>query len=239
MTCQELKSHFECTSMTGADASSEAMIAGHIASCTKCRKSVEAQKQLHTGLALLRESVPAPSSSLDDVVLANYRKQVLELGNPRAAAKMRRPVFTVALRWSLAAAALALVAILLWPRKQPGKAFAGPVTHPAAVLSARLNRPETRPVPQSVSARKRTDHGARRVSVPVPPANLSMPAPEGFRSLMYCDELSCGGAMDVVRIQLPPSALGLMPPREQSSSVVFADVLVGADGIARGIRIVR
>lgn len=62
--------------------------------------------------------------------------------------------------------------------------------------------------------------------------------PDGFRSLMYCDELSCGGAMDVLRIQLPPSAIGLMTA-EPSGNVVSADVLVGADGIARGIRIVR
>jgi 2-polyprenyl-6-methoxyphenol hydroxylase-like FAD-dependent oxidoreductase len=68
---------------------------------------------------------------------------------------------------------------------------------------------------------------------------MSNPVPEGFRSLMYCDELSCGGAMDVVRIQLQPSDVGLIAAAQQNSNVVSADVLVGADGIARGIRIVR
>ena len=45
--------------------------------------------------------------------------------------------------------------------------------------------------------------------------------------------------MDVVRIQLQPSEPGLLAAAQQSSNVVSADVLVGADGIARGIRIVR
>jgi 2-polyprenyl-6-methoxyphenol hydroxylase-like FAD-dependent oxidoreductase len=63
--------------------------------------------------------------------------------------------------------------------------------------------------------------------------------PEGFRSLMYCDELSCGGAMDVVRIELQPSDVGLMATAQQDRNAISADVLVGADGIARGIRIVR
>lgn len=56
---------------------------------------------------------------------------------------------------------------------------------------------------------------------------------------MYCDELSCGGAMDVVRVELQPSDVGLMATAQQDRNAIAADVLVGADGIARGIRIVR
>ena len=55
---------------------------------------------------------------------------------------------------------------------------------------------------------------------------------------MYCDELSCDGGMEVVRVQLPSSAAGFMPVPTVGNRVVTADVLVGADGFARGIRIV-
>jgi len=55
---------------------------------------------------------------------------------------------------------------------------------------------------------------------------------------MYCDTLSCPEAMDVIRVQLPSTAM----PRQvsgfiQSSKSVTADVLIGPDGIARGIRL--
>lgn len=236
MTCQELESHFESISMRGAEASADADQNEHLANCAKCTRFVETQKQLHTSLALLRESAPAASFSLDAVVLTNYRKQVLD---PRssATAKVRKPTFT--LRWGLAVtAALVLCAILVWPRKQPSGAVTSRVTPHAAISSAQLHYSQIPPIPQSVSRTKGTRHAAKRVSASLSSSNLSTRMPDGFRSLMYCDELSCGGAMDVLRIQLPPSAIGLMTA-EPSGNVVSADVLVGADGIARGIRIVR
>ena len=55
---------------------------------------------------------------------------------------------------------------------------------------------------------------------------------------MYCDELSCDGGMEVVRVQLPSLAAGFMSVPTAGNRVVTADVLVGADGFARGIRIV-
>ena len=55
---------------------------------------------------------------------------------------------------------------------------------------------------------------------------------------MYCDELSCVGAMEMIRVQLPSSRVaGLTPASTLPNGVIFADVLVGPDGIARSIRI--
>ena len=56
---------------------------------------------------------------------------------------------------------------------------------------------------------------------------------------MYCDELSCVDAMSVIRVQLPPFAAGFAPASMTNNDVVYADVLVGSDGIARSIRIVQ
>jgi hypothetical protein len=50
--------------------------------------------------------------------------------------------------------------------------------------------------------------------------------------------LSCDGAMDLIRVQLPSSLLARPASAfRQTSGPVNADVLIGPDGIARGIRI--
>jgi hypothetical protein len=56
---------------------------------------------------------------------------------------------------------------------------------------------------------------------------------------MYCDAISCGGGMEVIRVQLPSQDFPLMAGNAAADTVISADVLVGADGIARGIRIVQ
>ncbi len=45
--------------------------------------------------------------------------------------------------------------------------------------------------------------------------------------------------MEVIRVQLPSSVTGLAAASTSANGAVFADVLVGPDGIARGIRIVE
>jgi len=63
--------------------------------------------------------------------------------------------------------------------------------------------------------------------------------PTRFQGLMYCDPLSCPGAMDVIRVELPPPVLESGGAGPKARGIVFADVLVGADGIARGIHVVE
>ena len=80
----------------------------------------------------------------------------------------------------------------------------------------------------------RSDSDRHLASTPVRAARS---LPDGFRSLMYCDVLSCPEAMDMIRVQLPTSAMpGPAAGFIQPSGSVTADVLVGPDGIARGIR---
>jgi hypothetical protein len=56
---------------------------------------------------------------------------------------------------------------------------------------------------------------------------------------MYCDALSCGGAMQLIRVQLSSPAAAFEPAAASPDGAIYADVLVGSDGIARGIRVVR
>jgi hypothetical protein len=58
-----------------------------------------------------------------------------------------------------------------------------------------------------------------------------------FRSLMFCDAISCDGNMEVVRIQLPSSVMPLSAAAQPRAT--SADVLIGEDGVARAIRIVE
>jgi hypothetical protein len=54
---------------------------------------------------------------------------------------------------------------------------------------------------------------------------------------MYCDALSCGEGMDMIRVQLPSIVMpGQGSGFVQTSGSVTADVIVGPDGVARGIR---
>jgi hypothetical protein len=65
------------------------------------------------------------------------------------------------------------------------------------------------------------------------------PPTSGFQSLMYCDPISCGGPMEMIRIQIPVSVVTRVPAPRPSNGFVQADVVVGSDGVARAIRIVH
>jgi hypothetical protein len=240
MNCKELKSCFENISLMSADPSAKPGLTEHIAECPKCSRFIEGQKDLLASLALLRESGPSPSAALDEIALTNYRKQVAGLRVSAALAIAPKPRSRSSLRWVFGlAAAMALVTILLWPRKQPGVAIQPAIPSPT-ISSMQLDpAAHNTPVrPKPVGERK-SKGAPNRTQAAVSSASMGDSIPEGFRSLMYCDELSCGGAMDVLRIELQPSDAGLIAAAPQSGSVVSADVLVGADGVARGIRIVR
>ena len=45
--------------------------------------------------------------------------------------------------------------------------------------------------------------------------------------------------MQLIRVQLPSSAAAFEPAAAPPYGAIYADVLVGSDGIARGIRVVR
>ena len=233
MNCQEFESYFESISLSG-DPSAELCLAEHAAECPNCSRFIEGQKEVRASLALLRESVSVPSSALDETVLANYRKHLAGIH----AERIPKDGLRLSLRLAFGvAAAMALVTILLWPRKQPGAPIQ-PVISPPVISSTRLGPTQNVAIPHRSSHEKRNG-AVRRTQSAVSSTSMGDSIPEGFRSLMYCDELSCGGAMDVVRVELQPSDVGLMATAQQDRNAIAADVLVGADGIARGIRIVR
>jgi hypothetical protein len=237
MTCHELRRYFEDPLRMDAEFTVEAE---HLAHCTECARFVEARRKLGSGLRLVRESAPEPSEALKASVLANYRAQIS--GGDPTLLRSRTRRFTV-VAWATAAAAiLALAGALL--------------LHPARTLETSNSKTESRQPPMartdtfekgansvpwtnaatSPKTRLRSTRQPRRVPQV---ATTKSPAAEEFRSLMYCDALSCGGTMQLIRVQLPSSAAAFKLATASPDGAIYADVLVGSDGIARGIRVVH
>ena len=80
-----------------------------------------------------------------------------------------------------------------------------------------------------------------------PRAPIAPPVAEAegdFTPLLYGDPWADVDAVQVVRVEMPRSALAALgyvhaPPPSEAATAVRADLLVGNDGIARGIRFVR
>jgi hypothetical protein len=145
---------------------------------------------------------------------------VLNANSPSHAKRSGKRLFWLSAVLTLAA----IAALLLHPRHlDQMQAWSPPTPHAAAIS----HTPEL-PKPHAVVAVKRPH-----------PAQLALTPVSGFQSLMYCDPLSCPGAMDVIRIQIPVSAVNRLPASRPANGYVQADVVVGSDGFARAIRIVH
>lgn len=240
MNCKEVRAHFEDLRRNEAELCKDcAEVIEHVAHCPECNRFAEMQRELARSLRLARESAPELPASLDAAVLENYRRNTPAPGAIRLPGKPR-PYWV--LRWSAGCAVVIVVAtLLLLSRGRP--AVTAPrsavVQHPTAPQQA-----HTEAVQASIPVHaqpKRVRTVARPVkhspSSTVGPVLAGNPLPAEFSSLMFCDELSCGGAMEMIRVQLPYPVEGAAVGPAQSNGVVVADVLVGADGIARGIRI--
>jgi hypothetical protein len=242
MTCKELRWYFEDHLRDAEIRSARGAVAEHVATCADCSRFVAEQRELGRTLRQIRESASSVPQSLDTSVLLNYRQHMAS-----RMAQQRTMIigkFRPTLVWSstaVAAGILIVAGFLLLSRHEIANSAVRPAA-PQVVTIPVIEVPRTAPL----GARRRPKPKparSKRVQ-PSPPeqtaSRLVRPVrslPEGFRSLMYCDELSCPADMEMIRVQLPSSAM----PRQvsgfiQTSGSVTADVLVGPDGIARGIR---
>ena len=237
MTCHELRLYFEDPLRMDAEFPGEAE---HVAHCSECARFVEARRELRAGLRFARESAPEPSAALETAVLANYRAQTRGCQPTLVRSRTRR--FTVA-AWTMAAAAVLAIAgaVLLHPARRLETSIAKieSAQPPIAEMATFEKGANSVPWTHGRSSPKTRLRSARQRLRAPQVATTKSPASEDFRSLMYCDALSCGGAMQLIRVQLPSSAAALEPAPASSDGVIYADVLVGSDGIARGIRIVQ
>lgn len=242
MNCVELESNFESLAANGEFPRLSLEAERHLVGCVSCRGFVETQKELFAGLRLLRGESPKVPASLDAAVLAVYRERMAVPTLVRIGSRWR-----IAALWPLAAAAVGVVIAATLFVSRPHKAIDSHV-QPLAVKQVRPasesqdqeiahvpRKEKEKAVPIATKGRPRLPV-EQRVSVPA--SAVLQASSQEFRSLMYCDELSCDGGMDVVRVELP-TLLPELPGTSRGPRTISADVLVGADGFARGIRIVH
>jgi hypothetical protein len=242
MTCKELRWYFEDHLRDAEVRCARGAVAEHAATCADCARFVAEQRELGRSLREIRESPGPVPQSVDTSVLLNYRRHMADQSTRHQVSIHGK--FRPRLAWSFAAIGVGLlvgVGFLLFSTQPAINTTAHPTAIPTDTVSAR-----EAPKSPASEVRRRTPKPvkARRVLPSAPERTASLPVrsvrslPEGFRSLMYCDELSCPQDMEMIRVQLPSSAM----PRQVSGFLrtggsVTADVLVGPDGIARGIRL--
>lgn len=241
MNCQELRSYLQEHPRAALSSGVEgAEISSHLALCAECSRMLKQQREIADILRVVRESECDIPAALDAAVLASYRRQIPDVKNTTVVSVWRsRPVAFLAC--SAAVAALVFAAILfISPRRGVTRIANPPSELPAESTVQNAEKPtvdiaKVVPRPKRGAARNEHDGRSGRLSARMSEPHLPQ---EAFRSLMYCDELSCSDAMEMIRLQLPASYVTRpMPASVPANGVVTADVLVGPDGIARGIRI--
>jgi hypothetical protein len=246
MTCHEIRSYFE-TSGLGIDRRElEAHVGQHLQTCPKCAQELQAQVELLGILNLVRDSAPATSVSLDSVVLRNFRKRAAQTSDPKAISFFSQPIFgqsMTPLRWRGAiAAVIVLAGIALFAHRRSGPALpitvqsfpqASPQKESNPHVEASISSVNTL-VPASPRPNRRSERDATQRAALAANAPKSQPA--DFNGLMYCDSLICSEGMEIIRMQLPAPT---QSPDAATQNPVYADVIVGPDGIARGYRVVR
>jgi hypothetical protein len=246
MTCRDIHVYLAsdpCAATRNAYESAD--FSEHLTACAECNRLIKEQKEVTQCLELVRGHVPALPASLDASVLARYRTYVAERSRPMVAPVESRIGILGALGWAAAVAFAVVVAYgsisLFIPgpsdRVQRTSPEPRPVVAPQPAASADRSMPAARePVRRKPTS---TPVLAKRTRPATPGAQPDNTFPARFQSLMYCDQLSCSGALDVIRVQLPSPVLGISSVSRKASGLVSAEVLVGPDGIARGIRVVE
>ena len=242
MTCKDFRNHLESGVDTSAKLSESTEMTEHAGACPECSGVVRDQNLLEKHLDLVRAAVPEVPPSLDARVLGNYRRYLAE----RPVAIERGPWrvrLENTLPWAAVVAFAAMVAygaiVFLVPHSSTGwvngkdRTPAGQTRVP--VLAEKQVSPPT-PLPKAHPLSRRARNHGQNIAAA---AHGEDSFPRAFHSLVYCDQISCPGAMEVIRVELPASVLGFAQAPAEPGGMVSADVLVGADGIARGIRVVE
>lgn len=233
MTCGEVRSFLD--DLTTALPSE---VARHLELCAECRSLAHAQNTLAAQLQQLRDHPPEPSGALNGRVMAAYRRS-----RPRAP-RQRRPLLVL----GYVAVAAVVVFAVLWLGQSRHTEPPQNVRHIPAPAVVAHSEPRNVPPPVRVSTamtprpRKHKKDAVAPVPAPVDDSATmaqTEPPTSGFQSLMYCDPISCGGPMEMIRIQIPVSVVTRVPAPRPSNGFVQADVVVGSDGVARAIRIVH
>ncbi len=185
----------------------------HLHECSACAARLNRQRALASGLRLVAEElrrVEAPARVETRLTAAFLGQAGLAVRRP-ASRRWWVPVVT----WASAAAAVAALALFL----------------------ARDRRPAPEPA-------HRTARGSVQLAAVEPPADVEVPgewsgADTDFIPLPNAARIEPNEDLNLVRLEVPRSAmiaLGFAVSEDRASESVEADVVLGADGLARAVR---
>ena len=260
MTCREFAKETEGLTLDELVRSDDKALLGHERDCASCASWLQQQRSLAGALQALRTSTATLESgaNVEHAVLRAFRQTTL----PSAPAEDIRPHgFAFGLsrffEWGAYAAAAAALAISLglgaWYWQQSGnhrKPWAQQRATTGQPAGTASQTAQTSEVQQTPSPSEQPHVAQVRQARP---ADVSRPATkkkagsstqsltqvaqaQGYVPLMLCDPLSCSGDEQVVRMELPASAVDAS---RDSSEPLVADVVLGDDGLVRAIRIVQ
>jgi hypothetical protein len=241
MTCNTLQDAIvDVARGRDAGAGTIAAVDAHVEQCGACRTRFARERRLSEGLRALAVSSASRGAS------ASVEGELLRAFGEHHAA--RRPVTSrlAGASWLRAAAAVLVVAGAIawwWVARGPRVPEAQQAT---SAPSASTPQPETpaiassRPVPaaQDAPAPSRVTRNASAKR----PATPRIIRPEGFVALPSAAGLPAFESGEIVRLEVPVTSLpmyGIDISPEAKGSAVEADFLVGQDGQARAIRLVR
>ena len=245
MTCDEFHAYWEIDPQAAVRLQSNPTeLSEHLSGCLDCTRFLEEETEVSKCLLIMRRATPDVPQSLDASMRARYRAFIRD---PSRAFQPQRVAIWAPLRgalgWAAAfgfAAVVAYGGVLLLLPPQASRIDRHVTNHPkVASRTAFPVSKENVALPGPTPKRRRSTTASRQKSAPTRVTAQDDGLPTRFQSLMYCDPFSCSGAMDVIRVRLPSSVLRTAPFSEGAGSRVAADVLVGPDGIARGIRVVE
>jgi hypothetical protein len=244
MNCQKfeiLVSELARGQMMAAEQRAEAL--AHSDACVDCAGRLQDEQMLTLGLQSLAaemEPLEAPRA-IEANLLEAFRTRPV-------AVEKSVPVRVNPRYWIAAVAAMLLIAISLVvftlskrPTENPQVAAKQKEPQPKQVVHD-IEKPAAPELPQSVKRKRTRPVTSRRADTAAVANHVTKEIATDFIPLSYMSAASLQEGGQIVRVQLPRSALanfGLPVNMDRYNEKVKADVLYGVDGMARAIRFVQ
>jgi hypothetical protein len=227
----------------------------HAALCATCGAQQQEQEWLTTQFRAIADAEASQNAPerVEIAALAAWRAshaaptatsaQIAQPATPKARVLAGRWMIASVGVGSLAAAAMAM--LFVWPSHHRNTPSAGTLSRTVGTVAAAPRNTEDRDGRETSATGAAVDAGAEAPDTPQIETVLARATGrdvEEFLPLPYVEPLRATEARHVVRVSMTSGdemILGVLPADRRNGQPFEADVLVGEDGIARAIRVVR
>lgn len=243
MSCRIVQKKIEAGVHLSILAGDDAM-SRHLDECVECSAYIEARRLLLQRLQWLANAERQARPEFEQKVLERYRARFGKPVNTDFALEPRPSAWKRLPAWVTVAASLALLILINTTFQEPNSSPRVSVVPEAAAPSGastiqKVESPlDLNPIARAQRARRAKHHvqaaetsaTMERRAQPLRQSDNERAGIETFRPLVYCDNVTCNGPMQVVQVKIGRG--GEVPPLK-------AELLVGMDGVARAIRVVN